>query len=109
MTSLRITNNKRQKLRKSNDKRAKILYIHGLESGPHGRKVRHLSREFNVLSPDMKMAKFKLLKENSFIRCFIRQQMIPLAIMIGLLLVATKGILMIIFYISRNDIIYFVI
>lgn len=50
-----------------------LLFLHGLESGPHGSKARYLQRAFpnnTVLVPDMEMSAFSLTKRNSFLRKF---------------------------------------
>ena len=58
----------------------KILYIHGLESGPVGSKTIALGAnpKFHVDAVDMHMSRYDLRKKHSVIRNLIRQQALPL-------------------------------
>ena len=58
----------------------KILYVHGLESGPVGTKTIALnkSRQFEVYAEDMHMSRYNIQKKNSMIRNALRQQIVPL-------------------------------
>ncbi len=47
----------------------KILFMHGLESGPKGSKARYLQQNFqNVCIPNMQMSLFDIRKSNSVLR-----------------------------------------
>ena len=49
--------------------RKRVVFCHGLESGPSGRKARYLRRHFpSTIVPDLEMSAFSLAKRNSFIR-----------------------------------------
>ena len=51
----------------------KVLFVHGLESGPTGSKARYLLSHFDsdyVIVPDMQMSVFDIQKENSVVRNF---------------------------------------
>lgn len=51
----------------------RVLYMHGLESGPRGIKVRWLSARYEaVLAPDMQTSMWDLAAPNSFARCALR-------------------------------------
>jgi predicted esterase YcpF (UPF0227 family) len=70
----------------------KILFVHGLESGPNGSKIKYLQKYFNVIAPDLKMSKFNITKENSLIRNLIRYVRIPLGIsLLGVFLIWKYG------------------
>lgn len=49
----------------------KVLFVHGLESGPRGLKAEYLSKlsEVEVVTPDMHMSVFQCSKRNSVVRC----------------------------------------
>jgi hypothetical protein len=51
----------------------KVLFMHGLESGPNGRKVRHLKTLYDVRCVDMNVSLFSIWKPNSILRCFLLQ------------------------------------
>ena len=51
----------------------KVLFMHGLESGPRGSKDRYLRRYFEVCTPDMKTSLFGLTRANSVIRNVLRR------------------------------------
>lgn len=50
-----------------------VLFLHGLESGPHGAKSRCLSARFpsTSVAPDMQMGTYTLNKTNSFARSLV--------------------------------------
>jgi pimeloyl-ACP methyl ester carboxylesterase len=49
-----------------------VHYCHGLESGPHGFKVRKLRETFTVTAPDMQMSLWNPLQHNSVVRNVLR-------------------------------------
>lgn len=50
-----------------------VLFIHGLESGPLGSKVRLLREQgLRVSAPDMHMSMWRLDRRNSVLRCLLR-------------------------------------
>ena len=51
----------------------RLLYMHGLESGPGGSKDTYLRRHFQVCMPDMKISLYRLSKSNSVLRNAVRQ------------------------------------
>ena len=51
----------------------KVLFIHGLESGPGGSKDRYLQDHFDVLTPDMQISLYRLSKSNSVVRNALRR------------------------------------
>ncbi len=52
----------------------RILFMHGLESGPGGSKDRYLRQHFeDVRTPDMKMSLYRLTKSNSVARNALRR------------------------------------
>ena len=52
----------------------RILFMHGLESGPGGSKDRYLRQHFEeVCTPDMKMSLFRLTRSNSVLRNALRR------------------------------------
>ena len=69
-------------------KRKKILYIHGLESGPVGAKTIALSERFDCHAEDMYMSRFNIFKKNSVIRNAVRQQTAPFLVFSAPLIVA---------------------
>eukprot|EP01083_Nonionella_stella_P284230 967460_1 len=69
-------------------KQLKVLYIHGLESGPHGRKARILKQDFDVYAADMKMSTFNIKRKNSFLCSALRQHLLPLILVIIILVFA---------------------
>ena len=66
----------------------KILYVHGLESGPCGRKFHALKQDFDVYSPDMQMSILNIKRKNSFACKAIRQHALPLIIVVVMLIFA---------------------
>ena len=51
----------------------RLLFIHGLESSPHGTKVRVLREQgFDVIAPDMQMGVLQLQRRNSALRQLLR-------------------------------------
>ena len=49
--------------------RKRVVFCHGLESGPNGSKARYLRRHFpSTIVPDLNMSAFSLAKRNSFVR-----------------------------------------
>mmetsp|Transcript_30253 Transcript_30253/g.40401 ORF Transcript_30253/g.40401 Transcript_30253/m.40401 type:complete len:235 (-) Transcript_30253:1456-2160(-) len=53
----------------------RILFLHGLESGPTGAKARYLQEHFEtVVVPDLRMSVWDLKKENSAVRNFMSLQ-----------------------------------
>eukprot|EP00730_Choanoeca_flexa_P012004 TRINITY_DN3024_c0_g1_i2.p1 TRINITY_DN3024_c0_g1~~TRINITY_DN3024_c0_g1_i2.p1 ORF type:complete len:247 (+),score=23.68 TRINITY_DN3024_c0_g1_i2:3-743(+) len=51
---------------------ARVLYIHGLESGPWGAKAMALKKHFkNVKSVDMEVSLWRLNRRNSLARCML--------------------------------------
>ena len=69
----------------------KILYIHGLESGPRGTKVGMLKSDFDVYAPDMQMSASKCTRKNSFLRKALNQHLLPFIISIIILSFAIAG------------------
>ena len=69
----------------------KILYIHGLESGPRGTKVGMLKSDFDVYAPDMHMSVLKCSRKNSFLRKALYQHSLPFIISIIILSFAIAG------------------
>jgi predicted alpha/beta-hydrolase family hydrolase len=54
-------------------KRLRVLFMHGLESGPGGTKDRYLRRHFQVLTPDMHVSIYRFSKSNSVVRNALRR------------------------------------
>ena len=55
----------------NNNTHCRILFIHGLESGPNGSKARYLTQHFGkeiTIIPDMEMSVFNIFRRNSIIR-----------------------------------------
>lgn len=50
----------------------RVLYMHGLESGPQGRKARDLGKVFDVYAPDMHVSMSDFSKGNSIARNILR-------------------------------------
>eukprot|EP01084_Bolivina_argentea_P065778 119913_1 len=72
----------------------KILYVHGLESGPVGTKTIALNKNsrFHVDADDMYMSQYDWRKKNSMIRNVFRQQTVPVIGCTIAMLAAMKGI-----------------
>ena len=54
----------------------RVLFVHGLESGPHGSKVRYLKRVFgdrNVYCANMRMSLWRPDRANSLLRSGLRE------------------------------------
>jgi len=51
----------------------KVLFMHGLESGPHGSKDTYLRRHFEVCTPEMKTSLFGVTRTNSVVRNALRR------------------------------------
>merc|ERR1711908_103503 len=49
----------------------RVLFMHGLESGPKGTKVRYLRQHFEVDCPDMQMSAYNPFRRNSPMRHLI--------------------------------------
>lgn len=69
----------------------KILYIHGLESGPHGRKIQILKEDFDVYAADMQMSVWKISRKNSFCRKAFNQHIVPFLIILLSLICGILG------------------
>jgi hypothetical protein len=46
----------------------RVLFMHGLESGPRGSKAKLLGRHFDLLAPDMEMSLWRLDRRRSILR-----------------------------------------
>ena len=51
--------------------RPKVLFMHGLGSGPAGSKVRYLSNHFQVVCPDQQMSAYNPFRRNSPMRVLL--------------------------------------
>lgn len=56
----------------------RVLFMHGLESGPGGRKARRLQERYNAVAPDMRMSFLDLRRENSIARSALRNALTTL-------------------------------
>ena len=55
------------------DHHPRVLFVHGLESGPNGKKVQFLREQFrNVECCDMQMSLLNISRHNSVIRNVLR-------------------------------------
>eukprot|EP01064_Diplonema_japonicum_P038806 TRINITY_DN9530_c0_g1_i1.p1 TRINITY_DN9530_c0_g1~~TRINITY_DN9530_c0_g1_i1.p1 ORF type:complete len:233 (+),score=33.93 TRINITY_DN9530_c0_g1_i1:277-975(+) len=52
----------------------KVMYLHGLESGPTGTKAKKLAERFTTHAPDMQMSVWDLRRHNSVARNVVKQK-----------------------------------
>jgi predicted esterase YcpF (UPF0227 family) len=50
-------------------RRLRVLFMHGLESGPKGNKARLLREHFELQAPDMEVSTWRLDRRRSVTRC----------------------------------------
>eukprot|EP01084_Bolivina_argentea_P275537 469931_1 len=83
------------------NKKLKILFIHGLNSGPFGNKVVPLRKDFDVCALDMKMSMKDITRINSVYCNVFKQQILPILLCIIITIYNTLfGVTIIILYLS---------
>ncbi len=70
-----------------------VLFLHGLESGPHGDKTRLMRAQgLTVTAPDLQMSKLRLDKRNSIARQILKQWEVPTVLAASVITALRLGI-----------------